>query len=205
MLKRRSWLVITVVLVLGSAGIYTAVIAKHSPAAPERRPAPALKKFEDKQLGIKFSLPKAYEQRQDTPPPAQTKALPAKNFERLDPQGLLTVRYETGLSGPANLLKRNLIEYIEGEIRQFFALRYKDYESISLQRTTVGSRPAVEHVFRYSDQDGNPVQARLMAIPYDDDAAYYLILQAHAKRYQAVETDLDQVTKSLQLSKPSGP
>ena len=187
-------------MLLAGIGIYVASrpVAPKSKANTQQQVT--LKTFEDKQLGVKFSIPTEYQQRPDTPAPdGQKDPRPAKNFERLNPQGLITVRYESGLGTPATLSKRPLLEYIETEIRQFFPVKYKGYVGTSFDKITVADREALGHIYSYTDSDGKPVKARLIVVAFDSDSAYYLILQAHRDRYERVKTDLDRVKDSLQI------
>lgn len=159
--------------------------------------------YNDSSLGLKFSLPSSYKPvTVNTPTPISTSSLSSRNFERSNPQSLISIRHETGLSTPSNLLKRSTIEHIESEIRQHFKTRYKNYQSISMTRKNVLRIEAVDHIFSYEDQDGKAIRVRLMAIPYSNDQAYYFILQANTRSYQEVQADIDTLTSKLQFTKP---
>lgn len=150
--------------------------------------------FEDESLGVQFSMHASYKEK-----PAPTPL--TKSFERSRPQVFLTVKYERGLSGPANLSRRSLVDHIQAEIDQFFPVRYgKSYKAISLNKRDVADKKSVEHVFTYNDKDGAVVKARLVAVPWDSDSAYYFISQGHERLYDRINSDLNVVLDSLSLT-----
>lgn len=154
----------------------------------------------DKQLGVSFSIPATYQSRADTPAQlGQKDPKPAKNFMQVSPQGLFTVRTESGLALAANATKQSLIDYMQNSVIQFFPSRYKDYKSISLVRTKVAGYDSIEHVYSYTDQDGHKVIARIVIVPYGNDSAYYLILQASESNYDSVKNDLDIIKNSFKI------
>lgn len=192
----KRWLIISlaVVVVLAAtlAGLTYRENQKHK-KADNSQPTQA---FEDISLGVKFLMHASYEEK---PAPAPL----TKSFERSRPQVFLTIKYEKGLSGPANLSRRSLIDHIEAEIDQFFPVRYgKSYKSASLNKRDVASKKSVEHVFTYNDKDGAVVKARLVAVPWDSDSAYYFIVQGHESLYDVVSRDLDTVLGSLDIMGP---
>lgn len=159
------------------------------------RPGPT-KVYEDKIMGVKFLMHASYEEK-----PAPNSL--TKSLERAKPQVFLTIKYEKGLSGPANLSRRSLVDHIQAEIDQFFPVRYgKSYKAISLNKRDVADKKSVEHVFTYNDKDGAVVKARLVAVPWDSDSAYYFIVQGHESLYDVVSQDLDTVLGALAISGP---
>lgn len=160
-----------------------------------------IERFADGGMGIRFSLPGAYVFVGATDENSQLN----RRFERREPQAFLTVRYESGLSGPA-LLRRSLLEHIEGEIRQFSPVRYgPTYRRMSLRRVSIAGRQAVEHLFGHADEDGNPIRTGAIMIPWDDDSAYYLIFQAPEGVFRQAMEDLRIVMRSIGLSGPLRP
>lgn len=200
MSKRFIFMVTIFVLVGAFAGaVYFLFISKGTKTEPSINTL-SLKKFEDKGLGVSFEIPTTYQQRGDTPAPiGQKSAKPAKNFEQVSPQGLFTVRTESGLAIAANATRMSLIDYIQNNIQQFFPNKYKQYKSISLNRINVAGYDAIEHEYSFVDQDKHKVIAKLVVIPYGNDSAYYLILQASEANYNLVQKDLDQIKQSFTI------
>ena len=206
-LNKKSLITVAIITLAVLATIFIMIVSTRSDPKKEidSMQGVALKQFEDKQLGVEFSLPETYRRRKDTPPlPTQENALPAKNFEQLNPQGLLTVRYESGLATQANISKRTMLEHIQAEIMQFFPVKYGQYKSISLKKTMVNNHESIEHIFSYKTQDGKPVKAKLVAVPYDNDSAYYLILQSHESVFGQIEPEINVIKRTLQINGPGG-
>lgn len=193
----RTKLATISLLVAAVAGGTSWVVLR--PDGSDRVDAQRVRRWADERLGISFSIPVEYSPARSTDTPARRD----RHFERNAPQqAFLTVSFETGLSGPATLLKRNLIEHLEAEIRQFFPVKYSKYESLSLRRAQVAGRQSVEHSFRYVDGDGKPLGAMMVAIPWDHDSAYYVILQAHATLFARARGDFRAIVRTVVMRGP---
>ena len=206
-MRRLHLITVALIVILVAIGATGLVIVKNRQPSQNTQTEIDVKvrKIQDGQLGVTFNLPEVYQSRPDTlPTNDQKNALPAKNFERTSPQGFLTLRYEMGLGATANLARRSVAEHIEAEIRQFFKFRYKNYKDISLQPGQIEGKPSIEHIFEYEDKDGKPLKAQLIAVPYDNDSAYYIILQSHKDLFDQVVKDLPTIRESLKLNAPVG-
>ena len=119
MSKKLIVIIITLLILVASAGIvYKFVFSSGESSKPANKIE--LTKVDDKQLGVSFSIPASYQRQADTPPAVgQKDTKPAINFEQVSPQGLFTVRSESGLAVAASALRMPLIEYIQSNISQF--------------------------------------------------------------------------------------
>ena len=155
------------------------------------------KLYQDQTLGVSFSFDKHYQETPSDDPQI-------KYFERTDPQGFLMVKYESGLRGIASRLGRTIQDHIYLEIQQFYPVRYgESYKSVSLKKTTIIGREAVEHIFTYTDKDGKPNEVKLVAIVFDTDSAYYFVEQAHETLFDVIKEDLTPLFKTLVLTGPA--
>lgn len=198
----KKIILLAAVLLVVAGGV---VVVKQLWLTPDKhskttRVEPKLKNVKVSELGVTFSIPVTYQRRANTSTQlVQTDIKPAINFERTSPQGLFTIRSESGLAIAANALKSSLIDYIDTSIRQFFPVRYKNYKSISLERIKVHGFDAIQHRYTYTDQDGKQVYVRLIVVPSGNNTAFYLILQASQVNYPKVQADLDWVRDSFTI------
>lgn len=158
--------------------------------------------FSDTVTGISASIRSSYHREfREYKEASQEKKLVA-HFVRTDPAALITLRYETGIRKASALLRRNPIEHFTYEIRQFFPIKYAGYKSELLETRKIAGKDGLEHIFQYTDKDGTLMKTRLLIVPWDEDIAYYLILQAKERDFRKVASDLDILRKSVQLSGP---
>lgn len=163
----------------------------------------------DEEAGLKVSIPSVYtsylsnaSHQSDS---QVTKGL-IGNYVRPEPTAYLTLRYDAGLRSVTGLLNRSVIQHIEAEIAEFFPVKYgSSYQSLETKHITVAGHESVEHRFRYISSSGEELHARMIAIPFNDDVAYYLILQSAPEDFERIQADLDVVKDSLQLSGPQPP
>lgn len=165
--------------------------------------------FEDRQYGVAFFLPKQYQpksgvEKEGIGEENRNSSKLIMHFVRENPQAVITARFESGLRTPTSLLRRNLIEHFLYEIRQFFPVRYREgYRSEFLETRKIKNREVIEHIFHYTIKDTLPVMTRLFIIPFDDDTAYYFMLQVYEKDFEKVKEDLDVVAETITLSGPA--
>lgn len=194
MTKLRKLLVTVLVLAILVLGLVGFFYFRHQAS---------LAIFYDQSIGVSFAYDKGYQQH-----PAyvndSTEIDPYTfYFQRNDPQAFLTVKYETGLAMPANILSMRVIDYVQYEMEQFFPVRYgPTYKSISTGVLKVAGKDAAENVFAYTDADGRPNEVRLVVIVWDNNSAYYFFEQSHQTLFDKIKGDLDPILKTLVLSGP---
>lgn len=155
----------------------------------------------DSAAGLTVALPAIYQRYQ--PKIQSSDAGFIANYIRTNPAGFLTLRYDTGLTAVTNLLHRGMIEHIEAEIAQFFPVKYgSSYRSIATTHIQVAGHESIDHRFSYTTANGKQFMVRLIAVPYTNDVAYYLLLQAAPDQFDAIQSDLDPIKDSLELSGP---
>lgn len=158
--------------------------------------------FKDNKTGLEFSLPVGYktveigENKSTTNPNSSV----VMQLERTDPQSFVIVQHDKGIGTAASLAKQSPLEYLETTVRQFYPLRYgSSYKSESLERTKVGDKDAIEHIYSYIDKDGNPNKVRLLAIIWSSDETYNIILQSHASNFETVKDDMNTIKDSFKV------
>lgn len=158
--------------------------------------------FSDEKAGIEVSLSASYtrELREDKEESRFNKLI--AHFVKADPPTLITLRYETGIRKAASLLRRTPIEHFTYEIQQYFPVKYSGYEPELLGELEIAGKESLEHIFGYQDVDGTAMKTRLFIVPWDENTAYYLILQAKEQDFRKVAGDLDVLKKSLELPGP---
>jgi hypothetical protein len=163
-----------------------------------------LQQYNDSSLGYSIALPTSYKARNDTVAPNNSGVnIVTKNYERSDPQGFLSIRYESGLSKGANILKKPLLDFVQGEIESYFPSKYKEYRPLSMARTEINGKSSLLHEFEYISTEGKPLRTNVLVVPYDNDSAYYVIFQAHRQNYPKIMGELSNIHKSLKLDGPN--
>jgi len=165
-----------------------------------RQSTPGNTPFADSQSGLSASLPSAYQ-------PYSSNGAPStgliRNYLRTKPSAYLTFRHDDGLGSVTRLLRRGTLEHIESEIANFFPTKYgSSYKSLETKHVQVAGRESIQHEFTYTSSSHEDLHVRLLAIPYSDDVAYYVILQVALADFDQVARDLDVIKASLQLTGP---
>ena len=159
--------------------------------------------YRESKSGVELALPLEYEMVNLTPTGSDEENKKSKivmRLQRSDPQSFVVVQHDTGLAGPAAMLRQNPAEYVENTIRQFYPVRYgSSYKSEGIKRTKVVDRDAIEHTYSYTDKDAKPNKVRLLSIIWSPDETYNIILQSHADNFERVEDDLDAVKTSFKV------
>lgn len=192
-MKKRFIILSTLVVLVAACGLaYTLTIGDKSPPA-EAQESAKLKIFKDEFGKVSLTLPDKYEVVPINSAPADgSKSSVVLQLQRSAPQAFVIVQHDTGVGTAAAMARQNILEYMENTIRQFYPVRYgSSYKSESLERTKADGKEAIEHIYTYTDKDGNPNKVKLLAILWSQDEVYNIILQSHASNFESIKEDIE--------------
>lgn len=104
-----------------------------------------------------------------------------------NPEMLITLRYETGLSAVAAITKQEPRDLLLTNALRSYPTRFPEYKEVSQQRLAINGNEAAKLVFTYEGPTGARVLQTLVIIVKDGNTAYYLTGQAQESQSQALE------------------
>lgn len=158
--------------------------------------APTTINFINEDLKIKLSYPSTYEI--TTLSEIHEKANIVFRATRINPDALISIKYEKGL-GALAALGGTVMDNLINAVNRRYPERFPDYKKTKYEKTVIGNEDATVFEFTYKGKDNETSMKQRLVLIVKDNNAYYISAQCKEVDFENLTIEFDKVISSFQF------